>query len=125
MYYYVCKGCGVEDFASNIPIPVDRRIAFVTLTSCLVMGECLNLKKCSYDLMKPRYRRLVVEAWDKVSRETGIPCYRLDSLLWLIGRFIEYRDRGRIMREIVKTYPFLQKHYDTLSMIIDEFTKCL
>lgn len=125
MYYYVCKGCGVEDVAGNIPIPVDRRIAYVTITSCLVADKCIEPRRCSYNLMKPRNRHLVVEAWDRISRETGIPCYRLDSLIWLIGRFIKYRDHGRIMREITRAYPFLQKHYDKLSMIVDEFTMCM
>lgn len=125
MYYYMCRICDAGDIGGSIAIPVDRRIAYITLTSCLIRSNCIDLKKCSYELMKPRYRGLVIEAWNMVSKYTGIPTYRLDSLLWLLGRFISRGSPYRIVDEIVKNYKSLEKFRGKLLSLIIEFTKCL
>ncbi len=124
IYYYVCRACG-SSVKGDIPVPVDRRIAYVTLSSCLVRGCTGSLKKCSYDLMKPRLRGLVMGAWSIVSAESGIPGYNLDSLLWVLGRFIPgRRDYKTILDEVVREYPVLTSYREKLGTILKEFTRC-
>ena len=124
MYYYVCRACG-SSVNGNTPVPVDRRVAYVTLSSCLVRGCIGSLKKCSYDLMKPSLRRLVIDAWNIVSIESGIPGYNLDSLLWVLGRFISGRaSYNVILEEVVREYPALTSYSEKLKAILKEFTRC-
>jgi DNA-(apurinic or apyrimidinic site) lyase len=84
MYYYYCRIHG-RNVYGDIPIPVDRRNALLSLTSCIVKGCREGLRKCVLDLMSNKYRGIVIDAWKIVSIESCIPMYRLDSLTWLIA----------------------------------------
>jgi DNA-(apurinic or apyrimidinic site) lyase len=124
MYYYVCRACGGK-VKGDIPIPVDRRIAYLTLTSCLVYGCHDTLRNCAAQLMKPKNRGKVIEAWRLVSVASRIPSYRLDSLLWVIGRFVrEEYSVDEIMNHILSYYPSLSQYRDLLGRIIAELTRC-
>ncbi len=126
IYYYVCRICGAEEIRGDIPIPVDRRIAYLSLTSCLITGCNTSLRECIYDLMKPGNRRIVIDAWMKISSLTGIPSYSLDTLLWILGRFIgEEKSVAKITSDVIAYYPNLGKYRDKLHDLIVEFTKCL
>ncbi len=124
MYYYVCRACGAS-VGGEIPVPVDRRVAYVSLSSCLIKGCSSELIECSRDLMKPRYRNLVINAWIEVSKKSGIPSYNLDSIIWVLGRYIR-SSRGvkGVLQHILAAYPGLSRHIDDLRRIVMEFMKC-
>ncbi len=84
MYYYYCRVHG-RKVHGDIPIPVDRRNALLSLTSCIVRGCRGEFRKCVLELMSNKYRRVVIDAWKIVSIRSGIPMYRLDSLTWLVA----------------------------------------
>ena len=124
MYYYVCRACGAS-VGGEIPIPVDRRVAYVSLSSCLIRGCSSTLSVCSRDLIKPRYRRHVISAWMEVSRKSGIPSYNLDSVVWVLGRYIESGNNTEdVLQHILATYPGLAKYASNLRRIVEEFMKC-
>jgi len=84
----------------NIPIPLDSRIAKLSWTSGVVDVEGASLRTWS-DVIealmgKPR---IVQRAWSAVAEKSGIPPLHLDSILWLIGSFV---DRRRAREEAVK-----------------------
>jgi len=84
----------------SIPIPLDSRIAKLSWTSGVVDVEGASLRTWS-DVIealmgKPR---IVQRAWSAVAEKSGIPPLHLDSILWLIGSFV---DRRRAREEAVK-----------------------
>ena len=84
----------------SIPIPLDSRIAKLSWTSGVVDVEGASLRAWS-DVIealmgKPR---IVQRAWSAVAEKSGIPPLHLDSILWLIGSFV---DRRRAREEAVK-----------------------
>lgn len=124
MYYYVCRACGAS-VGGEIPIPVDRRVAYVSLSSCLIRGCSSTLPVCSRDLIKPMYRRHVINVWMEVSRKSRIPSYSLDSIVWVLGRYIESGNKTEdVLQHILATYPELGKYAGDLRRIVEEFMKC-
>jgi len=113
MYYYVshivCSGSTPDP---RVPVPVDRRIAYVSLASGLIrvldnIGK-KDLRSLAYRLMQKRYRRYVVNAWFTVSRESGIPCVLIDTIIWLLGRYIGlYRSVEDMVEAFTKDYGLL------------------
>ena len=83
MYYYTCRSEG-KTVGGDIDLPVDRRNSLLTITSCIIKTRVKDIKKCVEDLMKPSCRSIVIDAWKTISKTSGIPIYRLDSLTWLI-----------------------------------------
>ncbi len=125
MYYYVCRACG-ESVSGDIPVPVDRRVAYISLTSCLVSGCTRRLRECVGELMKPRNRGVIMKAWSEITRRTGIPGYNLDSLIWVLGRFIAPgRSIDDAVEGIIKAYPALAGYRRELRDLIGGFTGCL
>lgn len=126
MYYYFCKASG-KKCTGNIPIPVDRRVAFLSLTSCMIRGCSKDLILCTRELMSKYNRRIVIDVWNKVSLITGIQSYRLDSLVWLLGRYLypprRPIDTEKIICEIQKQFE-LQECYDDLHEILEVFMQC-
>lgn len=126
MYYYICKASG-RKCTGNIPIPVDRRVAFLSLTSCMIRGCSKDLVLCTRELMGKHNRKIVIDAWKKISLITGIPSHRLDSLVWLLGRYL-YPPRNPIdtlgiICEIQERFK-LQECYNNLHEILGAFTQC-
>ncbi len=83
MYYYTCRSEG-KTVGGDIDLPVDRRNSLLTITSCIIKTCVKDIKKCVEDLMKPSCRSIVISVWKTISKTSGIPIYRLDSLTWLI-----------------------------------------
>ncbi len=109
MYSYVCRIChGKSVVDHRIEIPVDKRITTFTLTSGIVepIGEQLtreNLRKHVETLMT-KHRKLVLETWRKISKETSIPPLQLDTIIWLTTRYINKTNKREAIKEIIKEY---------------------
>ena len=79
MAYYAARPRGqLVPLGFNIPMPVDVRVACVSLTSGVVSGVADY-----HDLV--RSPREVQRAWEEVSQLSGVPTPHLDSLLWVVG----------------------------------------
>lgn len=113
MAYYVLRSAGVDADLSKISIPVDRRIALITLTSGLLTPlkktkrTFRELEELAEELL--RHPKSVREVWDVVSEESGIPALLIDIPLWLIGGYIKTLKAS----EVVKTLK-------NLGLLIDE-----
>lgn len=104
MAYYVLRSAGVNTDLSRIPIPVDRRVALVTLTSGLlsplkrVKNMFKELENLAEELLRhPKFVRIV---WETVSEESGIPALLIDTPLWLIGGYIKTLRTDEIVRNL-------------------------
>lgn len=84
-YVYVCCRGVDRALPSEIPIPVDYRVAKLT--------SCLKLVDLSPEEALRRHKE-VQRVWDEVSRISGIPPLHIDTLLWLAGRVVLYGDRA-------------------------------
>jgi len=104
MAYYVFRSVEVNTDLSSISIPVDRRVALVTLTSGLLTTPNKTKKtlKELEDLAEEllRYPEVVREVWDSVSRESGIPALLIDAPIWLIGGHIKARKTSEIVKNL-------------------------
>lgn len=104
MAYYVLRSIGADADLSNISIPVDRRVALVTLTSGLltIPNKTKRTLKGLENLTEELLRRpeVVREVWDVVSRESGIPALLIDVPIWLVGRHIKTRKTSEIVKSL-------------------------
>ncbi|ADI31209.1 N-glycosylase/DNA lyase [Staphylothermus hellenicus] len=122
MYYYLCLTCEAE-IGGEIPIPVDRRNTFLAISSCIVMGCRNNISTCVKELMTPRNRGIVIEAWKIVSEKANIPLYRLDSFTWLLtGMIRQLKEPIKIYRLICNTYNYCREE---LLGILKELVHCI
>jgi len=124
MYYYLCRICGVEvNVKGGLPIPVDRRNAFLSLTSCMIRDCRDTLRKCIEDLLSVN-SGLVIEAWNIVCRESKIPCLVLDTFTWLVtGIYRDVREPGRVYGVLKEKYGF--KRSMKLYELINELFRCM
>jgi N-glycosylase/DNA lyase len=77
------------DFGADIPLPVDLRIARISLTSGLIApgqgGSIGHLMSRAGDIASEQ-RQLLIEAWRAVSRAAGdLQLLRVDSLAWQLA----------------------------------------
>ena len=80
MLYYAARCTGRSfELPNTIPVPVDLRVSMVTATSMLVSNTNWRLV---WRELYTKSRRLVVEAWRRVSAVSGIPPLHIDVLLW-------------------------------------------
>lgn len=94
MYSYVCRLCeGVPAVDYRIDIPVDKRVVEFTVLSHLVTPGYTKTTSCSIkkivDELLSRQRKIVVKVWRLVSKETGIPPLQLDTVIWLLTKYIK------------------------------------
>jgi len=110
MYYYVANlVCEHAEPDPRVPMPIDRRVAYISLTSGLIRvsdkSGLRDLRKLSYKLMQSTYRGYVIEAWYVLSKYSGIPCILLDTIVWLIGKYIlRFRSIDEMVKEFIKDY---------------------
>lgn len=126
MAYYTLKSMGIEVNVSRIPIPVDRRVTSVTLTSGLVSPEAGrvgldSLEDLTQDLMK--HPELVRRAWDLVSRVSGVPALNLDAPLWLIGGYVKLRRASEIITSLRALGVTVSE--EVLTQLVNELTYVL
>lgn len=102
MICYACRAHYGRAFIApfSIPIPIDSRIAKLSWTSGVVDVEGVGLRKWG-DVIEAvmSKSRTAQRAWSAVARKSEIPPLHLDSILWLVGGFI---DRRRTREEAVK-----------------------
>jgi N-glycosylase/DNA lyase len=77
------------DFGADIPLPVDLRIARISLTSGLIApgggGSIKHFMSRAGDIASDQ-RQLLIEAWRAVARAAGgLQVLRLDSLAWQLA----------------------------------------
>ncbi len=89
MYWYVCKILG-KNVKGDIDMPIDRRNAFITISSGMIMGCNDNIEECVSALISSKYSSLARRAWRIVGQYSGIPLYRLDALTWNMAPHIRY-----------------------------------
>ncbi len=91
MYWYICRALG-RKVSGDIGMPIDRRNAFISLSSGLVKGCNFSIEECVSELISVKYSKLLVRAWETVKHHSGIPLYRLDALTWNIAPHIRYAE---------------------------------
>lgn len=88
-------------FPMNIPIPVDRRITKLTITSGIIDVKYNNLS--IKHLMKTP--EIVRKAWHMVSLTSKIPPLHIDSLIWpLGGLFVDYTQSNEKILERIRRF---------------------
>uniref|UniRef100_A0A7C2Z909 N-glycosylase/DNA lyase n=1 Tax=Ignisphaera aggregans TaxID=334771 RepID=A0A7C2Z909_9CREN len=99
MLYYTHKAVGKESLLPfEIPIPVDRRIAFITYTSAIVRTDMASPKNAVAMLM--RNSHIVRDAWNIVASASSIPPLHIDSVLWYFGKFSHVKDIREVIENI-------------------------
>ncbi len=91
MYYYAVKlSCSKSSPDPRVPMPIDRRVAAISLLSGLASPASSSraLRYLIEEAMKPRNRDKLVRAWFMVSDYSGIPCILLDTIVWLLGKYV-------------------------------------
>ncbi|MGC9009090.1 MAG: N-glycosylase/DNA lyase [Sulfolobales archaeon] len=120
MLYYVARICNMKIGGfEEVKIPVDRRVAAVSFTSEMV--DVVDNRDVVEYIM--REKKTALRAWDIVSETSGIPLIKLDSLIWVIGRYV--RDRDPVNRALRDLSNILRGYIDTkiLSELINQFLR--
>jgi DNA-(apurinic or apyrimidinic site) lyase len=120
MLYYVARICNMKIGGfEEVKIPVDRRVAAVSFTSEIV--DVVDNRDVVEYIM--REKKTALRAWDIVSETSGIPLIKLDSLIWVIGRYV--RDRDPVNRALRDLSNILRGYIDTkiLSELINQFLR--
>ena len=92
MAYYGLAALGKGPaLPKDAPIPVDRRVAIITVTSGMIKPQGRRIT--DYAVMRQlsvvllRKARLVKEVWRTVSEYSDIPQLHLDAPVWVIGGY--------------------------------------
>jgi len=95
MAYYTFKVLGCTAKLEEVDmIPVDKRIALLTVTSGLLDTNPKNILS--------QYRNIAIKAWQEIAKLSNIPPLRLDAIVWLPARGLEkllYRGRIEAARD--------------------------
>lgn len=107
MVYYVHKARGRRIILPfELPIPVDKRVAFITYTSGLIDSNVDDVVSLLF-----RKPDVVRKVWLMVSLKSNIPSLNIDAVIWYFGKFSRYRDVSEILKLIDKTlYRILGKN---------------
>jgi len=110
MVYYGLRALGINvDLPHEAPIPVDRRISLLSVSSGMTSfngcrSEPIPLRRLRrYGELIMRKPELVREVWWEVSRISKIPPLHIDAPLWVIGRYLNFGSRGVIYEELIKS----------------------
>ena len=107
----------------NIPIPMDSRIAKLSWTSGIVDvvdEEPLSWGKVVKAIMsKPS---LAQKAWSSVAKICGIPPIHLDSILWLIGGFLNRKaSREEVVENAANSLARMTlRNFGDIKMVVEE-----
>lgn len=88
MYYYaasiICPNASPD---SGVPMPIDGRIAYVTLISGLVKPINNDAPLVKHKaLILGKYKGVAVDAWRRISEISRVPCIIIDTVVWLLVR---------------------------------------
>ncbi len=126
MYYYgahiMCENT-VPD--PRIPMPIDRRVAYISFTSGLIETSdkirLEDLRNLVHKFMQSRYRHDIIEAWFILSKYSGIPCILLDTIVWLMGRYISpFKKIDEMAKEFISDYGLILS-LDSIREIFAQF----
>ncbi len=120
MLYYVARICNMKIGGfEEVKIPVDRRVAAVSFTSEIV--DVVDTRDVVEYIM--REKKTALKAWDIVSETSGISLIKLDSLIWVMGRYV--RDKDPVNRALRDLSNILRGYIDTkiLSELINQFLR--
>ncbi len=88
MYYYAASMmCPKASPDPGVSMPIDGRIAYVTLVSGLVKpinNDVPLLRRRA--LILGKYKGVAVNAWRRVSEISRVPCIIIDTVVWLLVR---------------------------------------
>lgn len=128
MLFYSCLASGRRYRGGwRIPIPVDIRVALVTLTSGMIRGW-----SCSSDLLalaswlRSRWKPKLITLWNIASEEARMPPIVLDSAVWVPGRCVEEHIRlGSSLEECAESLAYGNKYYiDSLTQLWTALSAC-
>lgn len=124
MMYYLCDICGYRvELSNDLPIPVDRRNAYLAVSSCMVKACSLREAGCVERLLST-YRELVMDAWSNVCRIIGVPCIVLDSFTWLVtGVYLDTNGLEKTVEILVDKYNIAD--YVKTRMLVEELFRCV
>ena len=126
MYYYAARIlCENTVPDPRIPMPIDRRVAYISFTSGLIRisnKTCLeDLKHIIYRLMQSRNRDNIVKAWFILSKYSGIPCIFLDTIVWLMGKYVSpFKNIDEMTGEFISDYGSILS-LDSIRKIFSQF----
>ena len=130
MVYYGLRAIGADmELPGEAPIPVDRRISLLTVSSgtispsncgSLVTQSIHQLRKASKALMKKP--NLVRKVWGGIAQISKVPSLHLDAPLWVIGRYSYLGRKKKILDTVVKSLSFINDEISTelLKELINE-----
>ncbi len=97
MFYYCMKAKGLKlDIPISISIPVDYRISFVSILNNLIIPRTNIVEKDKKARFVRQYcKHEVREAWEKIGYNSNIPPIKIDTLLWVVGKCIEVKNKER------------------------------
>lgn len=109
MIYYVLRAQGINIILpSELPIPVDRRIAYISYTSGVVKVSAQDINNVVELMLKNS--SIVREAWSRVSTYSRIPSLHIDAVLWYFGKFYTVKTIDEVLRNVdAELYAMLGK----------------
>ena len=126
MYWYVCKIVG-KNVRGDIDMPIDRRNAFITISSGIIRGCNDSIEECVSALISSKYSSLARRAWRIIRQYSGIPLYRLDALTWNMAPHIRYsRSPDEALTRFCEDFSRVcNKHRDLIKQIILELGRII
>jgi len=98
MVYYGLRALGYDYILPfDIPIPVDRRVARISITSGII--ECESHKPCNIEYVL-RYQKMIVKVWNEIGKISLIPPLHIDAIIWYFGGFSNTTNRDEILNAI-------------------------
>ncbi len=103
--YYASTGVRIS-LPYEIPIPVDFRVALISLTSGLISINSRNLREKA-NLLLAKYDETVRDVWKIISQKTNIPPLNLDALVWVLGKYVSTRCNKNLI--VSRTINYLEE----------------
>lgn len=107
--YYFHKAQGMRSILPfELPIPVDRRVTYISFTSGMidVVHQTLNKDMVSLIMKKADVIR---DAWNSVATISHIPPLHIDAVLWYLGKYGYINNRRSIIEEVQKNLYIIDK----------------
>jgi len=111
IYYYISKYLKIPcNVPHELPIPVDIRVAKMSVLSGLLEGADANINA---SILETKHIKKIQYAWNLVAELSGIPPIRIDSVLWIMGRFSDSKTRHEV-------YELFALNYGSLLLVLGE-----
>jgi len=102
IYYYISKYLRIPcNIPRELPIPVDVRVAKMSILSGLLEG--VDVSTNTY-ILEAEHIKKIQYAWNLVAELSEIPPIRIDSVLWIIGRFSDSKTRHEVYESFTSNY---------------------